>query len=395
MVRSNARAALDTVAFHLAARPQSHVLGGLNFILGGSAGLERLAPGVNAGDLSGIAASRIPFWARRRTFPPRHLALISDWEAKTAALAAASLERDIRSISGTPSWMLLFFDQLAALRPGRPRRLAAFYPNLELIVHGGIAFTPYQDSVSACLEGSHAETREVYAASEGFIATADRGPGDGLRLVLDRGLFFEFVRPGALGDARPDRRWLATAELGVEYAIVLSTNAGLWSYVVGDTVVLIDHNPPRLLITGRTAATLSAFGEHLIVQELDQGTTEAARALGTTVVDYVAGPLFPGQARPRGGHIFIVELARPAQGEEARFADALDATLSRLNADYADYAAHRGGGFGMAPPEVILVRQGTFAAWMRRRGKLGGQNKVPRVINDPNLLADLRAFVTD
>jgi hypothetical protein len=390
MIRSNAGAAFDTLAFHLAARPQSRLLGGLNLLLGGSTGLERLAPGVTAGDLSGIAASRMPLWARLRAFPPPELALVADWEKKSAALAAASLKQDIRSISGTPSWLLLFFDQLAAHRPGAPRRLVEFYPNLELVIHGGVSFTPYQDSMAAWLEGSHCETREVYAASEGFIAMADRGPGDGLRLVLDRGLFFEFVRPSEIDDPRADRRWLANAELGQEYALVLSTNAGLWSFIVGDTVVLTERNPPRLLITGRTAFTLSAFGEHLIVQELDQGTTEAARALGTTASDYVAAPLFPDAARPRGGHIFIVELARPSQGREAEFSEVLDATLRRLNADYAD---HRKGGFGMSPPEVILVPQGSFTAWMRSRGKLGGQNKVPRVINDAKLLADLRTFM--
>ncbi len=392
MNRSNTGAAFDTLAFHLGARPRSKVMGGLNVLLGGSVGLERLAPGVRAGDLSGIAATRMPFWAKSRAFPPRRLALIADWEAKTAALASASISRDIRSLSGTPSWMLLFFEQLAALRPDRPRRLAAFYPNLDLVVHGGVAFTPYQDSMAAWLEGSHAETREVYAASEGFIAMADRGSGEGMRLVLDRGLFFEFVRPKDLDEPNPDRRWLATAEPGVEYALVLSSNAGLWSYVVGDTVALTGRHPPRLLVTGRTAFTLSAFGEHLIVQELDQATTEAARALGSAVSDYAAGALYPGEAQARGGHLFIVELTPPAHGQESRFAEVLDAALSRLN---ADYATHRQGGFGMSPPEVILAHPGTFAAWMRRRGKLGGQNKVPRVINDAPLLAELRAFAVN
>lgn len=389
MLRSNTGAAFDTLAFHLAARPRSRVFGGRNLLLGGSTALERLAPGVRAGDLSGIAADRMPPWARARSFPSRRLALIGDWEAKVAALAPASLGRDVRSISGTPSWMLLFFDQVAALHPDRPRRLSAFYPNLELVVHGGVAFAPYRDSMAAWLEGGHAETREVYAASEGFAAAADRGPDDGLRLVLDRGLFFEFVRPGDLHGRSPDRRWLADAELGVEYALVLTTNAGLWSFVLGDTVRLVERRPPRLLVTGRTAFTLSAFGEHLTVQELDRAVAEAARALGASAADYAAGPLFPAAGRARGGHLFVVELLPPAPGRAAAFAATLDAALSRLNADYAD---HRRGGFGMAPPEVRLVPPGTFAAWMRRRGKLGGQNKVPRVVNDPALLADLDAF---
>jgi GH3 auxin-responsive promoter len=390
MTRSNTGAGFDTLAFHLAARPASRVFGGANFLLGGSTALERLAPGVHAGDLSGIAADRIPVWARPRAFPPRDLSLIGDWEAKVAAMAPASLERDIRSLSGTPSWMLLFFEQMAQLRPTRPRRLAEYYPNLELLVHGGVSFAPYCDTMAMWLEGSHAETREVYPASEGFIAAADLGYGDGLRMILDRGLFFEFVRPAELHAPNPDRRWLETAEIGVDYALVLSSNAGLWSFITGDTVMLTNRNPPRLLITGRTAYMLSAFGEHLIAQELDSAVTEAARALGAGVSDYAAGPVFPDCRQSRGGHLFVVELTRAVRDGEAMFARVLDGALARLN---ADYAAHRQGGFGMLPPEVRLVAAGTFAAWMRRRGKSGGQNKVPRVINDAALLEDLRHFI--
>ena len=390
MARANTGAGFDTLAFHLANRPHSRLFGGRNFLLGGSTALQRLAPGVVAGDLSGIAAARMPLWTRPRAFPPPSLALIGDWEAKIAALTPASLAHDIRSLSGTPSWMLLFFEQLAALHPKRPRRLAAFYPNLELVVHGGVSLTPYRDALAGWLEGSHAETREVYAASEGFIAVADRGPGDGLRLITDRGLFFEFVEPHALGIAAPPRVWLGDARLGVEYALVLSTNAGLWSCVVGDTVMLTERNPPRLLITGRTAATLNIFGEHLVASELDRAVTEAARAFDASVSDYTAGPHFPPEAHPRGGHLFVVELTQGTQPDTHRFARALDDALARMN---DDYAVHRSGDFGMLPPAVCLVAPGRFAAWMREQGRFGGQNKVPRVINDADRFAALKRFM--
>ncbi len=389
MLRSNAGAALDVLAFHLAARPHSRVFGGRNFLLGGSTSLDRLALGVRAGDLSGIVAERMPWWARMRAFPPRRLALLGDWERKMAAMAPASLGQDLRSISGTASWLLLFFDQLATLSPGRPRRLVEFYPNLELVVHGGVGFAPYCDRFAAWLEGSHAETREVYPASEGFIAAADRLPGQGLRLILDRGLFFEFVPLGELDSPNPDRRWIGNVQAGVDYAVVLTTNAGLWSYVIGDTVMLTELDPPRLLVTGRTSFTLSAFGEHVSAHELDAAVGEAARAVGSDVVDYSVGAVFPDPASSRGGHLFLVELTRSEADQAALFASVLDAALHRLN---ADYVAHRSGGFGMLPPDVRLVPPGTFAAWMRRRGKLGGQNKVPRVINDAAPLEDLRTF---
>lgn len=392
MLRANRRAALDTLAFHLAARPRSRILGGRSFILGGSTALARLAPGVRAGDLSGIAAVDVPWWARGRAFPPRDLALIADWDRKVAALAPRSLAADVRSLSGTPSWLLLFLDRLAALDPARPRRLDAFYPDLELLVHGGVGFGPYEAAFAPWLAGSDALRREVYPASEGFIAVADRGPGEGLRLLLDNGLFYEFVRAGEAEDPRAERRWIGNAARGVNYALLISSNAGLWSYVLGDTVELVDLDPPRLLVTGRTAHTLSAFGEHLTGRELDAGIEAAARASGVAVTDYAAVPLYPAPDRPQGGHLFVVELSGPPRAVPEAFVTALDVALARGN---ADYTAHRSGGFGMAPPAVRGVPPGTFAAWMRARGRLGGQNKVPRVIEDPALLASLLACAGD
>jgi hypothetical protein len=378
MVRANRRAALDVLVFHLVARPDSRVLAGRNLILGGSTALERLAPGVRAGDLSGIAAAEIPFWARRRTFPPPALALMEDWERKIDLMAALARAQPITSFAGTPSWMLLFLDRLAAGQPNR--RLVDIWPALELVVHGGVGFAPYRPRFEARLAGSSALTREVYPASEGFIAIADRGEGQGMRMLLDNGIFYEFIRPDALGDANPDRRWIADVDTGLEYALLLSTNAGLWSYVLGDTVMLVDRNPPRLLVTGRTTWSLSVAGEHLIGHELDVAVAEAAGILGRAASDYAAAAIEPEAEDPRGGHVFIVELDGPADPEA--FSGALDAVLARLN---ADYAAHRAGGFGLRPPRVVLVRPGTFTGWMRERGRLGGQNKVPRVIADPAL----------
>ena len=390
MLRANRRAALDVLVFHLASRPRSRVLAGRNFLLGGSTALERLAPGITAGDLSGIAAADIPVWARRRTFPPPALALTEDWERKTAALAPLSLTAGITSIAGTPSWLLLFFEQLGRLHPGA--RLATLYPALELLVHGGVGFAPYRRAFAEWLDGSAAETREVYPASEGFIAIADRGEGEGLRLLLDNGIFYEFVRPADLGRPFPERRWIADAEPGTEYAIVLSTNAGLWSYVLGDTVTLLGGDPPRLKVSGRVSWSLSVAGEHLTGEELDAAIAAAAAAVGGSAADYAAAALPPDAADPRGGHLFIAELhGAPPDADEA-FAAALDAALAQGN---ADYAAHRQGGFGLRDPRVVLVPPGSFAAWMRARGKLGGQNKVPRVITDPALLDALRRFVGD
>ncbi len=268
MLRSNGRAALDVLAWHFAHRPDSRVLGAASVFLGGSTALETLAPGVRAGDLSGIAAARQPLWARGRVLPRGAMARIADWRAKMAALAPAALAEPVASISGTASWMLLFLETAAALRPPGAR-LRDLFPGLELLVHGGVGFAPYRERFAWFLEGSTASTREVYAASEGFVAVADRGDGEGLRLMLDRGLFFEFVRPADLGSPDPERRWVGDAELGQDYALVLTTDAGLWSYVLGDVVRLVSLNPPRVLVTGRTSWSLSVAGEHLSGAELD------------------------------------------------------------------------------------------------------------------------------
>jgi hypothetical protein len=383
MMSANRRAAVELLVHHIANRPHSRILGGRNFMLGGSTALTGLGPGVAMGDLSGIAAARVPWWARDRYFPSGSLARIVDWEEKTQALALQSLKEDIRSLSGTPSWLLLFFERLWAIHPERERRLTSHYPNLELLVHGGVSFAPYRDRFAGLLAGSHAETREVYPASEGFVAIADRGPNDGLRLLADNGLFFEFVPVAELGSSQPTRHWLGTAQPDIDYALVLTTCAGLWSYVLGDTVRLASRDPPRLFVTGRTSYDLSAFGEHLTGEEIERAVSTAAREIGADTTDFTVGPVFDG----RGHHLYVVEFHEPVDSERlARFVTAVDRALLAAN---DDYAVHRKGDFGMDPPQAVAVAPGAFAAWMKARGKLGAQNKVPRVMTDPEALQRL------
>ena len=399
MHRSNVRAGADLMTHHLANRPQSRVLAGRVFMLGGSTGLVRQAPGVFSGDISGIEAAAMPGWARLRYFPPRDLERIDDWQVKIDHFAERSLDTEISAIAGTPSWLLLFFERLAevagARQGGAGRRIADIYPALELLSHGGVAWAPYRDRFAALLEGSRAETREVYPASEGFFAIADGGDGEGLRLRLDAGIFYEFIPVDQLDSAQPDCRWIGDVEPGVNYALAVTTCAGLWRYLVGDTVTVVERDPPRVLVTGRTSYMLSAFGEHVIGAEVEQAVAAAARAIGATVTDFAAGSLFPDETGTRGGHLYIVELgaAREANGldveSHACFVATLDATLCRLN---DDYETHRAGGYGMDAPRVRFLPPGAFAAWMESRGKLGGQNKVPRIVNDRALFAGLLQF---
>jgi hypothetical protein len=323
-------------------------------------------------------------------WPPPDIARLTDWTEKMRLLAERAPAADISSISGTPSWLLLLFDELARYHPGRGTRLVDFFPRLELVAHGGVNFAPYRARFATWLAGGHAELREVYAASEGFIATADRGPDEGMRIVLDHGIFYEFVPVAEIGTAAPARHAIGEIETGVDYAPALSTCAGLWGYILGDTVRFVSLDPPRLLVTGRLSYTLSAFGEHLTGEEIEAAVTEAAARIGAELRDFAVGALFPQASGELGGHLYVVEFERTVRPDSLRvFADAIDRGLIRRN---LDYEAHRAGGFGMRAPDVCVLPPGGFAEWMRRRGRLGAQNKVPRVIADPELFAGLRAF---
>jgi len=400
MIRSNTKAGLDLLSYHVNQNRQSKIFAGKSFLLGGSTALIQEAPEVFSGDLSGILTKELPLWARPRYFPSQDLALLVDWEDKINRLAKGSFEQDIRMISGVPSWLLIFFDKVFELKPEAEGDLSRIFPNLEMLVHGGVNFAPYRSrflelfSNFKATRGREVDFREVYPASEGFIAVADRGYNEGLRLSLDHGIFFEFIPMQELKDEKPTRHWIANVQPDVNYAIVLSTCAGLWSYIIGDTVRFVDTSPHRILITGRTSYYLSAFGEHVIAEELDQAIAAASDAVSLEVTDYSVSPLYPDKSGELGGHLYTVEFSEsiPSQDKLNLFGDSIDTTLCRLN---DDYRAHRSRGFGMKAPEIKAVQPGTFAAWMKSRGKLGGQNKVPRIIKDDELIKSLRSFVAD
>jgi len=397
MIRSNTKAGLDLLSYHVHQNPKSSIFAGKNFLLGGSTALIEEAPGVFSGDLSGILTKELPLWARPRYFPSQDLALLVDWEDKINRLARSSLQEDIRMISGVPSWLLIFFDKVFELRPEAEGNIARIFPNLEMLVHGGVNFAPYRHRFLELFSGyketrgREVDFREVYPASEGFIAVADRSYNEGLRLSLDHGLFFEFVPMDEFENENPTRHWIGNVQPDINYAIVLSTCAGLWSYVIGDTVRFVDTVTPRILITGRTSYYLSAFGEHVIAEELDQAIAAASEQIGAEVTDYSVSPLYPEKSSELGGHQFIVEFSSsmPKAESLAEFASTIDKTLCRLN---DDYRSHRSNGFGLNMPQVVAVPPGMFAAWMKSRGKLGGQNKVPRIIKDDELIQSLRHF---
>ena len=392
MVSANKRAALDVGTYHLQHRPDSAVFDGKCFLLGGSTNLTEHAPGIFSGDISGIAAKERPWWSHRAYFPPMEYAFLTDWEEKMAKMGPASLAEDIRMLTGGPNWHLLLYEKLAALKPDTAGRVSDFYPNLELIVHGGVSFKPYKERYEALLEGSRPDMREVYAASEGFIAIADRGPGMGMRLVTDNGLFFEFIPVKELDSPNPTRRWLGNVEEGVDYAIALTTCAGLWSYMIGDVVRFVDTDRPRVLITGRTSHTLSTFGEHLTGELVESAVLAAADSTSAPIAEFSVGTeVFQGRGDELGRHAYVVEFQQPIGSEQrlAAFGEAIDRYLAEANEDYHERRIVDGG---VQAPRVIAMAPGGFSAWMKSIGKLGGQHKVPRVLGDWSRFEELIAF---
>jgi hypothetical protein len=383
MVASNRKAAQTMVASHLAARPGSRLFFGRLFFLGGTAALEEPAPGIRQGDLSGIAAIELSEFLRPYTFPPLALALEANWDRKLALLAGQSLHERITLVSGVPSWLLMLFQRVLDL--SGKSTIHEVWPNLEVVVHGGVKFDPYRSAFGQLLGSREIRLQETYPCSEGFIAFGDPGTGF-LRLLVDHGVFYEFVPAVELGSPSPTRHWLGNVVPGVNYAIVVSTCAGLWAHVIGDTVRFESLDPPLISFTGRTRYTLSAFGEHLISEEIEAAMASAAARSLATVRDWHVGPVFEGAL---GYHQYVIEfLGTPADPD--RFRQILDGELADRN---ADYSAHRAEGVGLPLPALLVARSGAFDEWMRARGRLGGQNKVPRMDGSGSTTQELTNFL--
>jgi len=387
MTKSYNKGGTDLLVHHINNRPKSKIFGGKTFMLGGTTALDKLADGVFQCEVSGVSALRLPFWARPFFFPPQELSSISNWLERSDKIAAAVKGQDIRAIGGMPSWLLIFFERFKADPAKSEGLLTQLFPNLELFIHGGVKFDPYLKQYQALLAGGHAEFRECYPASEGYMAAADRGYGEGLRLIVDHSIFYEFIPVEELGKSNPTRHWLGNLELNVNYAILLTNCSGMWSYILGDTVRFIEREPARLIITGRTTYGMSAFGEHLISEEIEQGVAAGADAIGRAVADFSVGVHVTGKQGDLGYHIYLVEFDKEVADLAVltKFRDALDAKLQSLNDDYVD---HRTPGCGLHIPQVIALRPKSFAGWMESKGKLGSQHKVPRVMSDRNMFAE-------
>jgi hypothetical protein len=405
MIAHFRKAGLDSLLYYTARVGHTGVFRGKHLFLGGSTTLSRLDEAKNhpayAGDLSGITALNLPGWVEKHLYEPgAEIAQLADWPAKIKAIADRTWNRDITMLAGIPSWLLVLAEAVTT-RAGqggrRPATLQEVWPNLECLVHGGVPIGPFVDELRARI-GTKINFHEVYPASEGFIAAQDAESSLGLRLMTDAGLFFEFLPMADYNDAELAKLGekavpLEKVRAGVDYALVLTTPAGLTRYVIGDIVRFISTDVPRLVYVGRTKLQLSAFGEHVIEKEVTDALLAVCQRHNWSIVNFHVAPLFINSTagQKRGRHEWWIEL-KPLSYENPTgpaLAIELDSELQRLN---DDYEAKRKGG-GLEAPLVRLVMPGVFEHWMRDKGKWGGQNKMPRCRSDREI-ADELALLT-
>jgi GH3 auxin-responsive promoter len=388
--RAHRRGGWDALLIASERVESDQLVGGPLLFLGGCTALSRIGKDAWVGDLSGLVVRDLPPGVRGRYSPGRAISSIPDWDQRIDAVAHLAQSQDLRLISGMPSWLLILFERVARVaRAGcRPvANLGECWPNLGVFIHGGVSFAPYRATFEEWM-GRPIEYVEVYPASEGFVALQTERTG-GLTLMLDYGIFYEFVPVEDLGRARPRRHTVADVELDRPYAVTLTTPGGLWSYLLGDTVRFTSRDPLRLAITGRTRHFVNAFGENVIIEEVEQALVVACRRTGAEPAEFTVAPRYPSAGEPRGGHDWLVEFRTPPRDRQA-FARQLDEALAALN---TDYRTKRTLDVGMLAPRLIELPVGSFHRWMREAGKLGDQHKVPRVLNDRAVVEALLARI--
>ena len=372
----------DLLALHYGMNPASKLFTGMSMVVGGSSTIEQLRADAYSGDLSAIIIRNLPFWAEMRTTPSIEVALLENWEEKIEQMAKATLREDVSCVTGVPSWTLIILRRILELT-GKKHMLEV-WPNLELFMHGGVSFRPYREQYAELFPGNAVNYLESYNASEGFFGITDEKGSNDLLLMLDYGIFFEFVPMEELHREQPRTLLLHEVEVGKQYAIVISTNAGLWRYMPGDTVRFTSVDPYRIQVSGRTRSFINAFGEELIMENADHGIEAACLGTAAVVSEYTAGPIYMN-GTGHGGHEWAIEFER-APDDMDHFVSVLDRTLRDVN---SDYDAKRRGDRVLARPVVHCLSPGTFHQWMKERNKLGGQHKVPRLANDRSWLDQL------
>lgn len=371
----------DLLCMYLNNNPDAQLFVGKNLRLGGSKQLYK-ENGTVYGDLSAIIIDNMPFWAEYSSTPSNEISLMGDWETKLQAIVDETIKENVTSLAGVPSWMLVLLNHV--METTGKHNLFEVWPNLEVYFHGGVNFNPYIDQYNKLLPRSDFRYYEIYNASEGFFALQDRNDNEELLLMLDYGIFYEFIPMDTYDTDSEKAIPLSEVKEGKNYAMVITTNAGLWRYKIGDTVRFTSTNPYRIMVTGRTKHHINVFGEELIVENADVALRKASQLTNSEIIDYTVAPIFM-DGKEKGAHEWIIEFKK-APTDIKQFIVLLDEALQSVN---SDYEAKRYNNTTLNILKLHIARENLFYDWMKLRGKLGGQNKVPRLSNSREYLEAL------
>ena len=374
-------ASKDLLCMYLNNNPDANLFLGKSLRLGGSKELYKENATVY-GDLSAILIDNMPFWAEYSSTPNNEVSLMADWELKMQAIVDQTIQENVTSLAGVPSWMLVLLNNV--LESTGKSNLFEIWPNLEVYFHGGVNFDPYIEQYNAILPKDNFRYYEIYNASEGFFAIQDRNANKELLLMLDYGIFYEFIPMDTYGSASEKIIPLEQVQVAKNYAIVITTNAGLWRYKIGDTVRFTSISPFRIKVTGRTKHHINVFGEELIIENAETALKQASKHTQCEIVDYTAAPIFM-EGREKGAHEWIIEFKTPPK-DLSLFTKSLDSALMDVN---SDYQAKRYNNITLNMPKVHVARQRLFYDWLKQKNKLGGQHKVPRLSNKRDFIEEL------
>jgi len=374
-------ASKDLLCMYLNNNENSQLFKGKGLRLGGSKQLYE-ENGTVYGDLSAILIDNMPFWAEFSSTPNNELSLLGDWEIKMQAIVDETRKINVSSLAGVPSWMLVLLNNI--LETSGKSNILEVWPNLEVYFHGGVNFDPYVDQYKRLIPKSDFKYYEIYNASEGFFAIQDRNDDKDLLLMLDYGIFYEFIPMDAYNT--PDQKIipLNEVEVGKNYAVVITTNAGLWRYQIGDTVRFTSVAPYRIKVSGRTKHHINVFGEELIIENAEEALRRAAQTVHCEIKDYTAAPVFM-EGREKGAHEWIIEFKEPPMSM-IDFNNQLDRALQEVN---SDYEAKRFNNTTLNPPKIHAARKNLFYDWLKAKDKLGGQHKIPRLSNKRDFIDEL------
>jgi len=375
------KAGKDMLCLYLNNNENSQLFTGKSLRLGGS---KQLYADNNTyfGDLSAILIENLPLWAEFGSTPSNKVSQLSDWETKLDAIIKETLNENVTSFAGVPSWMLVLLGR--TLETTKKSNLFEVWQNLEVYFHGGVSFDPYKDQFQKILPKSEFNYYEIYNASEGFFALQDQNNSDEMLLMLDYGIFYEFIPMDTFGKSNQKIIRLSEVEIGVNYAIVISTNSGLFRYLIGDTVRFTSLKPYRIKITGRTKHYINVFGEELMIENTDRAIAKACQLTNSEVIDYTVAPIFMSE-KEKGAHQWLIEFKENPE-DISFFSKVLDDTLKELN---SDYEAKRSNNMTLNPPVINLAKPKLFYNWLKNKNKLGGQNKIPRLSNERTYIEEL------